>query len=305
MALALGVSWSALWLATETVSAFGFSPAIPRSEYYGEIAPLLANFEQFRGEVVDAHIGDVTVPNTLFPDSHRVRELLLHGGIVTTAVVPGPQASGIAPIVRVADTREREIVLLAQQGEELLFAVRSGAAVLRLRAPIFAIPDVFAAAAPSDSGRATDTLRVTASYSAREVWVNSRSGSSHNRRIPIAASLGWTMFLPFQWLVEGTPSELVVSAIWIACLLFPIGYWIGGVVRFREAHDGARIRMTAISIALVLLYVGLVIIPRTFGVSAATPSEWLAALTGIFSGTALAHRASAPEAIARRRDWDA
>jgi hypothetical protein len=136
------------------------------------------------------------------------------------------------------------------------------------------------------------------------VWVNARSATSRNRRFPITASLGWTMFLPFQWFIEGTPTELVVSAIWIACLLFPIGYWVGGVARFRQAHDAARIRMTAISIALVLLYVGLVIIPRTFGVSAATPSEWLAALTGILSGTALAHRASAPEAKTRRRDRD-
>jgi hypothetical protein len=290
MALALGVSWSAFWLATQTVSAFGFSPAIPRSEYYGEIAPILGNFEQFRGVVVDARIGDVTVPSTLFPDSHRVRELLLHGAIVTTAVVPGPQTSGIAPIVRVADTREREIVLVAQEGEELLFGVRTGAAMLRLRAPVFAMPDVFVAAPQSNNGGATDTLKVTASYSAREVWVNPRSGSSRNSRIPIAASLGWTMFLPFQWLIEGTRAEVVVSEIWIACLLFPIGYWIGGVVRFQQAHDAARIRMATVSICLVLLYVGLVIVPRTFGVSAATLSEWMAALTGILVGTALAPR---------------
>jgi hypothetical protein len=293
MALALGVSWSALWLATQTVSAFGFSAAIPRSEYYGEIAPLLGNFEQFRGVVVDARIGDVTVPDTRFSNSHRVRELLVHGAVVTTTVVPGPQTSGIAPILRVADTSEREIVLVAQDGEELLFGVRMGAAVLRLRAPVFAMPNVFATVPPSESRRATDTLKVRASYSAPEVWVNSRSATNRNRRIRIAASLGWTMFLPFQWFIEGTRTELVVSAIWIACLLFPIGYWVGGAVRFRQAHDAARIRMTAVSIALVLLYVGLVIVPRTFGMSGATPSEWMAALTGILSGTALASRASA------------
>jgi hypothetical protein len=96
------------------------------------------------------------------------------------------------------------------------------------------------------------------------------------------------MLLPFQWRIEGTPIELVVSAIWTACLLLPIGYWGGGVARFPRAYDATKIRMTAVSIALLLLYVGLVVVPRAFGVNAATPSDWLAALAGILAGAALA-----------------
>src|SRR5450759_4224060 len=145
IALALALSWSAVWLAIQTISAFGFSPAIPRSEYYGQIARQLGNFEQFRGAVVRASIADVTVPDTRFPDSHRVRELLLRGAIVTTTIVPAKLTTDIAPIVRVADAREREIVLLAQNAENLVFGVRTGAAALRLRPPFFALPDAFSA----------------------------------------------------------------------------------------------------------------------------------------------------------------
>jgi len=295
IALALTMGWSALWLATQAISAYGFSPAIPKSQYFGQIAPCLGNLEQFRGAVVRASIANVTVPDTRFPDSHRVRELLLRGAIVTTTIVPARRTSGIAPIVRVADTREREILLLAQDTDNLVFGVRTGAAVFRLRPPAFALPDAFPAVSPSDSALTTDTLTVSARYSAREVWVNAQARTSYDRRIPITASLAWTMLLPFQWFIAGTRTELVVSAIWIACLLFPIGYWLRGVVRFPQAHDAARIRMTAVSIALMLLYVGLVIVPRTFGVTAATPSEWLAALTGILSGAALAPRVSEPD----------
>lgn len=133
----------------------------------------------------------------------------------------------------------------------------------------------------------TDTLTVSGRYSAGEVWVNAQSRTSHHRRIPITASLGWTMLLPFQWFIEGTPIELVVSAVWIACLLIPIGYWGAGVAQTPRARDATRIWMTAVPIALVLLYVGLVSIPRFFEETAAPPTAWFAALTGILLGGAL------------------
>jgi hypothetical protein len=291
IALALCVGWSVVWLAIQTTSAFGFSPAIPRSEYYGQIAPCLGNFEQFRGGVVRASIADVMVPDTRFPDSRRVRELLLRGAIVTTTIVPARPTRDIAPIVRVADASESEIVLLAQHAENLVFGVRTGAAVLRLRPPVFTLPDVFPAASPGDSGL-TDTLRVSARYSAREVWMNTQTRTSRDRPIPITASLGWTMLLPFQWFIEGTRIELVVSTIWIACLLLPIGYWGCGVARFPRAQDATRIRIMVVPIALVLLYVGLVVVPNAFGVTAAPPTDWLAALTGMLLGGALAPRVS-------------
>ena len=293
IALALSMGWSAVWLAIQTIAAFGFSPAIPSSEYYGQIARRLGNFEQFRGGVVRASIADVMVPDTRFPDSRRVRELLLRGAIVTTTIVPAGPTRDIAPIVRVADARQREIVLLAQDAENLIFGVRTGAGVLRLRPPFFAVADVFPAVSPGNSGLTTDALTVGARYSAREVSVNTQTvRASYDRRIPITASLGWTMLLPFQWYIEGTSTELVLSAIWIACLLLPFGYWGAGMTRLSRGRDATRIRMTAVPVALVLLYVGLVVVPHVFGVTAAPPSDWLAALTGILLGGALAPRVS-------------
>lgn len=292
IALALGSGWSAVWLAIQTMSAFGFSPAIPRSEYYGQIARRLGNFEQFRGAVIRANIADVTVPDTRFPDSRSVRELLLRGAIVTTTIMPGGVTSDIAPIVRVADAQEREIILLAQNANDLVFGVRTGAAALRLRPPFFALPDAFSAVSLGGSGMTTDTLILGARYSARGVWLNAQTRTSYDRRIPIFASLGWTLLLPYQWFIEGTPTEFVVSAIWIACLLLPIGYWGSGVVRFPRAHDATRIGTIAVPTALLLLlYVGLVVVPQAFGVIAAAPRDWLVALTGIISGAALAPRA--------------
>jgi glycopeptide antibiotics resistance protein len=49
IALALCAGWSALWLVIQAVTAFGFSPAIPQSEYYGQIAPHPEDVEPFSG----------------------------------------------------------------------------------------------------------------------------------------------------------------------------------------------------------------------------------------------------------------
>jgi hypothetical protein len=287
IASTLSMGWSAVWLAIQTISAFGFSPDIPRSQYYGQIARQLGNFEQFRGRVLRASIADIVVPDTQFNDGPRVRELLLRGATVTTTIVPPGSARGIAPILRVADASQREIVLLAQNASGLIFGVRTGAATLRLRPPLFALKGVFPTELPGESGLSTDTITVSARYSARELWARTQWTTSYDRRIPVTASLGWTMLMPFQWFIEGTRVEFVVNTIWLACLLFPIGYW--GVVVAR-VNDPSRFRMSAVPIALLVLSVGLVAVPHAFGMNAAPPSDWLAALTGILMGGAVSLR---------------
>jgi hypothetical protein len=289
--LALTLGWSAVWLLTQTLSAFGFSPAIPTSEYYGEIAPTLGHHEPFRGQVVRASIGDVVVPDTRFPDSRSVRELLLGGAIVTTTFVPAGPTGGIAPIVRLADDSRREILLLAQNGSDLVFGVRTGAAVLRLRPPVFAAPDFVPALLRPENGSTAEEITVGARYAARGVSISANGRTGHDLRIPITASLGWTMLLPFQWFIEGTRFELVATWVWIACLLFPIGYWGGGVVRLPRVHNPARIWVAGAAGAIVLLSLGLIVLPEAFAMTAAPVSDWLAALTGMLVGIALAPRA--------------
>jgi hypothetical protein len=288
VAVNLSLAWASLWLAIQTISAFGFSAAIPRSEFYGEIAGRFGDFEQFRGTVFRASIGDINVPATRFPDSQELRQLLLHGAIVGATIIPATPASDVAPIVRIADARQREILLLAQNDDNLIFGVRTGAAFLRLRPPYFALPDAFANAPSADSSVTTDTLSLSASYSAREVWIKAQGRVNKERRIPITTSLGWTLLFPSQWLIEGTRTELVVSGIWMACLLLPIGYWGRDVVRFPRTPEGTKFGIMAAPVALLILYAGLVAVPRAFGMPVAPPRDWLAALTGILSGAALA-----------------
>jgi hypothetical protein len=118
----LAVGWTTIWLAIQIISNFGFALSPPDSLYYGEIAPVLGNFAVFPGLVLTASIDDVQLPNTAFSDSRRVQRLLLDGTTVATTVVPAQPTRDIAPIGRVAEAKEKEIVLLAQNGEYLFSA---------------------------------------------------------------------------------------------------------------------------------------------------------------------------------------
>ena len=298
IALLLSVGGSIVWLAIQTVSASGFSPAIPSSEYYGEIARQLGHFEQFRGRVLHASIADVPVPDTRFADSRKVRELLDHGATVTTTVLPAGRTHGIAPIVRVADARQREIVLVAQDGDKLIFGVRTRAVVLGFRPPVFALSDLFPAVARRDIGLTTDTIAMRASYSTREARLNAQTARvTRDRRIATRTSLAWTMVLPFQWHIEGTSAELLVSGIWIAWMLIPIGYWGEVGTRLFRGADTARARVILVSIAVALLYVGLVVVPLAFGLSPAPRSDWLASVIGTLLGAAIATRVAERDAV--------
>jgi hypothetical protein len=290
LALVLSFAWTVLWLGIQTTSAYGFSPAIPRSGYYGEIAPSLGDFEQFHGAVINASIGDLGIRDSHYSESERARDLLLRGAPLRTTIVPDEHTSGVAPIVRIADDDEREVVLLGQQGDNLVFGIRTGAAVLRLRPPYFSLPDAFAASPSGDSGTRKDTLSVSARYSTREVVISGNTRTGVERHIPITASLGWTMLLPFQWFIEGTRIEHLVNIIWIVCLVLPIGYWGTWFVRCDRAREARRNPMLAVPIALVVLYCGLVLVPQAFGASAALAMDWLAALAGMLSGGVLATR---------------
>lgn len=279
-ALVLTIGWSAFWLAIQAVFSFGFTPALPRSQYYGQIARCLGDANPFTGQVLSARIADVVVPDTRFSNSSKVRELLLGGATLTIALSPPVSADPVTPIVRIADGSEREILDLAQDVTDMFYGVRTGAAALRLRPPLFVLPGVFA------TGQLT-ALTVSASYSAREVWMDARSSANHSRRIPISTSLGWTMLLPFQWFIEGTGAELAVSAIWTACLLLPFGYWASWIVQIRGRRAMTRTAMFAVPGAFAFLYVGLVVVPRGFGLSAAPLHDWFGAFTGIVAGAVL------------------
>jgi hypothetical protein len=288
----LGLCWCGVWITIQAISSFAFAPSIPDSRYYGQIAPRLGDFALFPGRVLAARIDGVPITDTRLNDIDSVGRRLLGGATVAAKVVPGGPTSDIAPIVRVADDEQREIVLLAQDEQSLLFGIRTRAAIFRLRPLLFAMTGVF----PDGVSRknsfgvskknysATVPLSLSGSYDGREARLAVRSDSATDeRRVSVSSSLGWTLALPFQWAIEDTRAEVVVSWIWMAFLMVPTGYWGAQVARHSSSHANATLVVLCL-LGVAILIAGLVPLQHAFGLPAAPIRDWFASISGIFAG---------------------
>jgi VanZ like protein len=289
IAATLGFGWCAVWLTIQAIASFALTPSFPDSRYYGQIARKLGNFAVFPGRVLSADIGGVAIADTRLSDIDSVRRLLLNGATVAVTVVPAGLTTDIAPILRVADGEQREIVLLAQDEQELLFGVRTGAAILRLRPLLFAMAGVFTDASATNNSTGTDSLSLSGRYDGRDAQLTARAGSAgRDRRVSVRFSLGWTLALPFQWFIEDTRAEFVISWIWMACLTFPIGYWSAHVVRISDRPANPILAVLCAVGGVAILIAGLVLVPHAFGLPAAHARDWVAAASGIVAGGAFA-----------------
>ena len=283
----LAGAFGALWLAIQAISSFGFVVSLPSSQYYGQLARALGHFAVFSGVVLGAEVGDARIADTRLENSAEVRDELLHGAVVATTIVPAAMPNDIAPIVRVVDSSGSEIVLVAQQGRDLVFGIRTGAAALRLRQPYFALDRVFRG---EESGALAidDTLVVSADYDSQNASLTAqREHARYGRRIQVHSSLGWVMLMPLQWTIEGTPTEAAMSVLWIAFLLLPVAYWTSTAAVTSRSRPRRKIVGFA-AFSILVLYVGLVVLPHVFGIRAATVRDWMAALTAIAVGVCLA-----------------
>lgn len=292
-AATLCVTWSAIWLAVQSISSFAFAPALPDSHYYGQIARIFGNMASFEGQVLSATIDTVDVPNFGYAKSEQFRELLRSGAPVRATVIPAGPTSRIAPIVRVADEERQEIVLLGQDHSDLVFGLRTGAGTLRLRPPLFAVRQAFPSRSDGARPQISDTLDLRARYAASgvEMRVDSK-GATRQRNMAVYPTLGWILILPMPWYVEGTRSEIMFSFIWLCAWTLPLGYWVACLVAPRENDSDRhlildRYTVVALVIQLALLGVGLVLIPHAFGLAPPSLETWIAAAVGLLLGATL------------------
>jgi hypothetical protein len=298
VAAILGLCWCTVWITIQAVSSFAFTPSIPESGYFGQIAPKLGNFEVFPGRVLAARIDDVAITDTRLNDSDSVRRRLLRGATVGATLLTDGPTKDIAPIVRVADDEQREIALLAQDDQSLLFGLRTRAAILRLRSPLFAMAGVFAqnGSTKNSSGvskrnrSANDSVSLSGSYDGRLARLTVQTDSASNERhLRVSSALGWTLAMPFQWLIEDTLIERVLSWIWMACLMVPAGYWGAHIALHSDPHANSTLMVLCLMAGLAILFSGLVPVQHAFGLPRAPVRDWVASISGIVAGGAFAY----------------
>jgi hypothetical protein len=87
-------------------------------------------------------------------------------------------------------------------------------------------------------------------------------------------SSGWTFFLPFDHAFG--PEMLWLTTLWIAGLLFPVGYY--------AARSQAINGRTAAVTLVILLSIGMAIIPALSHLELLLPIEWIAGIAGAVIG---------------------
>ncbi len=263
LAASAGISW----VAVVGLTAVAVQPSLPDTTWWGQWAPELGQFEQWRGTLLDATVNGVALPNGQAPSTATLRhELLADRAIVTARILTGPQPSETAPIVSSFDGEQREIFVLGQRGTDLVFSLRTGMFAAGLRGPLVRFPDALALP-PGEpvtvSGGIADRgwqLQVTTA-TATQTW--------HTRW---SAGLLWTGFLPFTYVMGSETAPL--NALWLGLLLLPAGYWLG------YATDRGR-AMLWLGLTVGL---GLGILAPLAGLSASPPLEWLGSLLGGAAG---------------------
>jgi hypothetical protein len=213
----------------------------------------------YPGRVLSAELDGVAISSGMIGESPRLRTSLLAGAPVRVRAVASAPVPTRAPLVNLLDASRNEIFLLAADGDDVLFRLRTRAAAVELDSPVLTVSGVMRGLRPGDP------LALTVSRNGRTycVQVNARSKCLGG----FTLGVGWTFFLDSQ-VPAGWP-HAVLNVLWIGLLLFPFGFWL-------------RRRWESLLAGLVLA-TG-VLVPCTVGTLNASPAEIGAAVVAIAAG---------------------
>jgi hypothetical protein len=266
---------AAAWLLIQGFTGFAFQRDLPPTVYYGQWAAELGQCERFTGEVVSVRLPATPLPGTRLASSPEVRSALLNPrSVLEVRARSGQPTTGLAPIFSIFDDRQREIVLLGQDGRDLIYRVRTRTGGLGLRGPALRLRE----ALPRD---ADFPFQLRASYRPGQYDLETIGGTdSSTGTLVLSASWGWAMFLPFD---HAFGEEMPwLTMLWVGGLLFAVSYYAG--------HSGQLGRPTAVIMLLILLAIGLGLIPALAGFSVFQPLEWVAGMLGPALGFSLGTR---------------
>jgi hypothetical protein len=243
------------------------TPSFPPTTYWGQWTPALGHLAWYGGQVKSATVGGVPAPSRRLADSPQVRRLLLAGAPIRVQAIAGPRVMRLASLFSIADQRQREIVLIGPDRDDLVFRFRTGAARLRLDHP-----DVRLRGGTRD-------LRVGDSWSVA-VWTPAPGRHCLARGADTACGLGFTVGAGWTMLYypEALPSGAhnLLNGLWVTAWLLPVGL----LLRWRWESG----------LALGLVTASLIAVPGTVSLHSAGTAEWAAAAAAVCLGAALRAR---------------
>lgn len=259
------LAFAAFFLSFLVLTAYLFQPSYPRSTYYGQWTPKLGQLARYEGRVLVARIGSQSLVPGPLRNSEEVRAALRAREPLEIRALAGPTPARLASLLSIADEQQRQIILLGPDGADLVFGFRTRARAARLDSPDLRLAGAFRRVRP----REPMLIRI---------WHQGRGyclqlDAVMRCRVGYTVGQGWALLLPTAkgpaWLRQ------VVDALWLALLVFPIGFWAPGGWRF------------------VTLGVGLLLavwhVPQLIGLVGPPGGELLGTALGLAAGH-VAHR---------------
>jgi VanZ like protein len=273
----LVLGWSAFLALIYLGTSLAFRPALPTGvPWWGQWAPDLGHLDRFPGKVLSVTAAGLPLPPGRALDQRQLEAALNTTTELTTTAVLGPATNGLAPIASIFDADRREVVLLGQDGTDLVWRVRMWSAKLGLRNPGVRLPGVLASGAG-------DTVTAMGRLRGPEFQISTvRGATARSWSLPFSPSWGWSLVLP--WPYTFGPEVRFLTTLWVAGLLIPLGLW------------GARARRVGWVLMAATPILLLAVIPDRAGFAPVHWTEWLAAFTGLGAGVAASRWIGGPDA---------
>ena len=260
----LRVIAAACWLLLIAGEAAQLERAFPPTIWYGQWAPEGVFPATFGGRVLAVRLDSLEVPVRRLTNSDLVRaSLLADRWTLNVSATTGESTADLSSVFSLFDNEQREMLLVGQRGTDLLVRYRTRAADFGLRPPSVLLPDAFALpkGEPIEISMEFDRGLIT--------LTTTSSAGAVSRRVSVTPSWGWTLLLPFDAPIG--PRAPAWSALWIAALIFPTGYWAGR-------------SLPALAFSGLLLCLGTALPPLLFRLPPAALWEWTAGATGLVMG---------------------
>ena len=239
-----------------------FAPSYQQGVYYGQWTAELGYLEWYRGQVVDAYVGDIRVPSRRLRRTDEVRALLYSRAPIRVDALAGPPVDGLAPILSIYDDREREVMLLGVDRNDAVMRYRMRAANARFDQPDLRFKDGFV------NVQNGQPLKLELTGAARGFCLSVNTARSCEVGLRVGDS--WGLLFYASTLANARAG---LSVIWLAILFVPAGFWLR--------------KKTEIALTIFCAVLALALLPNVFAILPSPLHHYLAAIGGIALGLAL------------------
>lgn len=213
------------------------TPSQLRSYHWTQWRPLLGDAPQWPGRLVDVSLGGTRLAEGRLPPTHPLRDLLNADSTLQLRLVAAGPTDEWMPIVGVVDSWRVHLVLLGQNGDDLVLRLGRRATYFLLETPELRFADML-----RDVPRGTEfsvSLRGIAQGSPC-LRVNA------DERCARASTPGsmWRLFIPAA--AQAPEARHPLDALTLAALLLPLGLLIRPLPR-RPAMLGAAAALAALA----------------------------------------------------------